>query len=245
MTAPKASAPAGERLAKRIARAGLCSRREAETWITAGRVSVNGSRIESPAVNVTEADAISVDGRPLKAAEPLRLWLYHKPAGLMTTHKDPEGRPTVFERLPNDMPRVISVGRLDMNSEGLLLLTTDGSLARKLELPSNGWIRRYRVRAYKPLSDEAVKALAQGVVIAGVHYDAIQVELERKQGQNLWYVVSLREGKNREIRKVFDHFGSQVNRLIRISYGPFQLGNLGRGELKEVPAKVIRSFVSL
>ena len=233
----------GERLAKRLARAGLCSRREAETWIEAGRVRVNDKKITSPALNVTPEDKISVDGKPIAAADKTRLWLYHKPAGLMTTHKDPQGRPTVFNALPKDMPRVVSIGRLDLNSEGLLLLTNDGELARKLELPSTGWIRRYRVRAFGSILPATLEKMRQGVTVEGVRYQRMEVEMENPTGANRWLVVSLREGKNREIRNIFEHFNLKVNRLIRLSYGPFNLGSLGRGEVKEVPGKVIKSFV--
>ncbi|NCY26666.1 MAG: rRNA pseudouridine synthase, partial [Alphaproteobacteria bacterium] len=196
-TPTKSTGFEGERIAKRMARAGLCSRREAEAWIAEGRVSVNGKKIDSPALNVTEADEITVSGTKLGQQEATRLWLYHKPSGLVTTHKDPQGRPTVFQMLPKALPRVISVGRLDLNSEGLLLLTNDGALARQLELPATGWIRRYRVRAYGTLPAGAIEAMREGVVIAGVHYGAIDVEIERESGKNRWYVVSLREGKNR------------------------------------------------
>lgn len=235
--------PEGERIAKRIARAGLCSRREAEAWITAGLVKVNGKVISSPALNVSEADVIVVEGQQLLDKEPTRMWLYHKPAGLMTTHKDPEGRPTVFAALPKDMPRVISVGRLDLNSEGLLLLTNDGSLARKLELPSNAWIRKYRVRAYGTITPAMLLQMKKGVTAEGVHYGSVEAVVDSKQGGNSWLTVALKEGKNREIRKIFEHFDCKVSRLLRISYGPFQLGKLERGELKEVPKKVLESFV--
>ena len=234
-----------ERIAKRMARAGLCSRREAEAWIEEGRVKVNGKKIHSPALNVSATDEISVDGKILAEKEPLRLWLYHKPAGLMTTHKDPEGRPTVFERLPKDLGRVISIGRLDMNSEGLLLLTNDGALARKLELPSTGWIRRYRVRTYGGITESMISEMKQGVTIDGMRYGSVEAVLDSQKSNNSWMTVALSEGKNREIRKIFEHFGCQVSRLIRLSYGPFQLGSLPKGEVKEVTAKVIKSFISV
>ncbi len=237
------SAHPGERLAKRMARGGLCSRREAEQWITAGIVKVNGKTVASPAFNVTDDDIIVVDGQTMVEKEPSRLWLYHKPAGLVTTHKDPEGRPTVFSALPKDMPRVVSVGRLDLNSEGLLLLTNDGALARKLELPSNGWIRKYRVRAYGDISAAMLAQMKKGVVAEGVHYGSVEATIDSKQGGNSWLTVSLKEGKNREIRKIFEHFGCKVSRLLRISYGPFLLGKLERGEVKEVPKKMLESFV--
>ena len=229
----------GERIAKRLARAGLCSRRDAERWIAEGRVMVNGQKLDSPALNVTEADLIVVDGKPLSAPERTRLWMYHKPRGLMTTHRDPEGRPTVFGSLPEGMPRVISVGRLDFNSEGLLLLTNDGTLARKLEHPSNGWLRRYRVRVHGQVVPAHLDKLTKGVTIDGVAYGSIATSLERQQGDNAWLLLGLREGKNREIRKVMDFLGYPVSRLIRVSYGPFQLGALTPGEVKEIPGKVL------
>lgn len=233
----------GERIAKRLARAGLCSRREAEEWIKLGRVKVGGKKILSPALNVTEYDAITVDGKLLQAYDETRLFLYHKPAGLVTTHKDEAGRPTVFQSLPKDLPRLLSVGRLDLNSEGLLLLTNDGALARKLELPATGWIRKYRVRVYGNVSPAMIEQMKKGVVVGGVQYGSVEVVLESKSGSNAWFMVGLREGKNREIRRIFEHFGCKVNRLIRVSYGSFQLGSLERGQVKEVPAKVIKSMV--
>lgn len=242
---PPPSAHAGERIAKRIARAGLCSRREAEQWITAGIVKVNGKVVASPALNVTEQDVISVDGQVLEVKEPTRMWLYHKPAGLMTTHKDPEGRPTVFASLPKNMPRVISVGRLDLNSEGLLLLTNDGELARKLELPSNGWIRKYRVRVYGDITPAMLAQMKKGVVAEGVNYGSVEAVVDSKQGGNTWLTVALKEGKNREIRKIFEHFNCKVSRLLRISYGPFQLGKLERGEVKEVTKKVLENSIGI
>ena len=241
MTAPPSSA--SERIAKRMARAGLCSRREAERWIEEGRVKVNGKKILSPALNVSAADSIAVDGKPIAETEPTRLFLYHKPAGLMTTHKDPEGRPTVFERLPKDLPRLISVGRLDMNSEGLLLLTNDGALARKLELPSTGWIRRYRVRVYGGVTESMLAEMKRGVMIDGVQYGSVETVLDSQKGNNSWMTVALTEGKNREIRKIFEHYGMQVSRLMRLSYGPFLLGALAKGEVKEVTRKVMKSFI--
>lgn len=240
-TAATPGAP--ERIAKRMARAGLCSRREAEAWIEAGRVKVNGKKITSPALNVTESDAIMVDGKLVQAREPTRMWLYHKPTGLVTTHKDPDGRPTVFDNLPPKMPRVISIGRLDLNSEGLLLLTNDGALARKLELPTTGWIRRYRVRVFGAITPAMIAEMKKGVVADGVHYGSAEVTIDSKKGDNSWVTVALTEGKNREIRKIFEHFGCSVSRLLRISYGPFILGSLPKGEVKEVQGRVLKSFV--
>jgi 23S rRNA pseudouridine2605 synthase len=230
----------GERIAKVLARAGLCSRRDAERWIAEGRVAVDGKVLESPAVTVTPASRIRVDGKPIPVAEPARLWRYHKPSGLVTTHRDEKGRPTIFERLPPELPRVISVGRLDLTSEGLILLTNDGGLARKLELPATGWIRRYRARVHGTVDAERLAALAKGVTVEGVRYGPIEARLEREQGSNAWLTVALREGKNREIRKVMEHLGLGVTRLIRTAYGPFQLGHLARGAVEEVGAKVLR-----
>jgi 23S rRNA pseudouridine2605 synthase len=233
------AAETGERAAKLIARAGLCSRREAERWIAAGRVRVDGRVLDSPAVTVDDPGRLSVDGRPLPAPERPRLWRYHKPPGLVTTHRDPQGRPTVFERLPPEIPRVISVGRLDLDSEGLLLLSNDGELARHLELPATGWTRRYRVRVFGRVDPEQLKDLAKGVTVDGVAYGPVRVTLDRQQGGNAWLTMALTEGKNREVRRLCRHFGWRANRLIRVAYGPFQLGNLGRGEVAEVPAQVL------
>jgi len=230
----------GERIAKRLARAGLCSRRDAERWIAEGRVAVNGRVLDSPACVVGPEDLVVVDGQPLAEPDRTRLWRYHKPAGLVTTHRDPEGRPTVFDRLPADLPRVISVGRLDLTSEGLLLLTNDGGLARRLELPSNAWARRYRVRVHGSVDVAALARLEAGVMIDGVAYGPIRAVLDRQKGANAWLTVSLREGKNREIRRVMEHLGWSVTRLIRVSYGPFQLGTLAEGAIEEVPGKVLR-----
>ncbi len=229
-----------ERIAKVMARAGLCSRREAERWIAAGRVALGGAVLTSPAVTVGEADEVRVDGKPIPSPAPARLWRYHKPAGLVTTHKDERGRPTVFEKLPPELPRLVSVGRLDLNSEGLLLLTNDGALARALELPARGWLRRYRVRVHGLPDPARLAALRQGLAIAGVKYGPIEAVLERQQGSNAWLSVSLGEGKNREIRRVMEHLGLQVTRLIRLAYGPFQLGGLARGAVAEVPRRVLR-----
>ena len=228
----------GDRIAKIMSRAGLCSRREAEQWIADGRVQVDGKVLTSPALVVGPGARIIVDGKPVDAPRPTRLWRYHKPAGILTTHKDPQGRPTVFERLPEDLPRVVSVGRLDYASEGLLLLTNNGSLARHLELPATGWTRRYRVRVFGRVDEASLAALARGVTVSGIKYGPIEATLERQTGSNAWLRVTLREGKNREVRKVMEHVGYQVNRLIRTAYGPFQLGNLGPGELAPVPSRV-------
>ena len=230
----------GERIAKLLARAGLCSRRDAETWVTDGRVSVNGRVITSPALDVTSNDVVLVDGQPLPAPERTRLFMYHKPRGLMTTHADPEGRPTVFDNLPEGLPRLISVGRLDFNTEGLLLLTNDGGLARTLELPDTGWLRRYRVRAYGEITQAKLDTLRDGIEVDGVRYGSIEATLERDQGDNVWILFAIREGKNREVRNVLAHLGLEVNRLIRVSYGPFQLAELAEGAVEEVKARVLR-----
>ena len=237
---PGSHAPAGERIAKVMARAGLCSRRDAERWIADGRVAVNGRAVTSPALNVTDTDRVEVDGKPLPEKEATRVWRYHKPAGRVTTHKDPEGRPTIFDDLPPGLPRVITVGRLDLNSEGLLLLTNDGELARHLELPSTGWTRRYRVRAHGRADETRLKALSRGVTIDGVAYGPVQADFEKQQGANVWLTVGLREGKNREVRKVMESVGLEVNRLIRLSYGPFQLGKLARGAVEEVSRRILK-----
>jgi len=230
----------GERVAKVIARAGLASRREAEAFIAAGRVTVNGAVITSPALNVTSEDSITVDGEPLPQRERTRLFLYHKPRGLVTTHSDPQGRPTIFAALPKDLPRLMSVGRLDMNTEGLLLLTNDGGLARVLELPATGWLRRYRVRALGRVQQARLDELRHGISIDGVRYGSIEAQLEREQGANLWLVFAMREGKNREVKNVLGHLGLAVNRLIRVSFGPFQLGDLPEGTVTEVRTRHLR-----
>jgi 23S rRNA pseudouridine2605 synthase len=230
----------GERIAKVIARAGLASRREAEDWIAAGRVAVNGAVIDSPALNVTAADRISIDGAALPGRERTRLFLYHKPRGLLTTRVDPRGRPTIFEKLPPNLPRLISVGRLDFNTEGLLLLTNDGALARVLELPATGWLRRYRVRAHGAVNQAQLDQLRKGLTISGIRYGAIEADLERVQSSNLWLSFAIREGKNREVRNVLGHLGLTVTRLIRVSFGPFQLAELEPGAVEEVPTRVLR-----
>jgi 23S rRNA pseudouridine2605 synthase len=240
MTGKTEGAKTGERIAKVMARAGLCSRRDAEAWIAAGRVAVNGNAIASPALNVGPGDAIAVDGKPLPGRERTRLFLYNKPRGLVTTHADPEGRPTIFERLPKDLPRLISVGRLDLSTEGLLLLTNDGGLARALELPSTGWLRRYRVRANGEVTQPDLDKLSRGITVEGVRYGAIEATLDRQQGANVWLTMAIREGKNREVRNVLGSLGLVVNRLIRLSFGPFQLGDLAEGTVEEVKTRVLR-----
>ncbi|MGY4433587.1 pseudouridine synthase [Bradyrhizobium sp. F1.13.1] len=231
---------AGERIAKVLSRAGLASRRDAEEMVTQGRVSVNGRVINSPALDITSNDVVTVDGKPLPERERTRLFLYHKPRGLMTTHDDPEGRPTVFDNLPEGLPRLISVGRLDFNTEGLLLLTNDGGLARTLELPDTGWLRRYRVRAHGDVTQAQLDELKNGIEIEGVKYGPIDATLERDQGANVWLVFAIREGKNREVRNVCAHLGLEVNRLIRVSYGPFQLGEVPEGQVEEIKSRVLR-----
>ena len=235
----------GDRIAKVIARAGLASRREAEKLIEAGRVSVNGAVITRAAVNVTDKDRVTVDGKPLDAPEPPRLWLYHKPTGLVTTTRDPEGRPTIFDELPANLPRVMTVGRLDLTSEGLLLLTNDGGVKRKLELPSTGWLRRYRVRMKGSPQDTDFDPLRAGITIDGEDFQPMTVTLDRQQGSNAWATVAIREGKNREIRRAMQAIGLTVNRLIRTSYGPFQLGQLKPGEVQEVRPRVLRDQLGL
>ncbi|MCG2627872.1 pseudouridine synthase [Bradyrhizobium sp. WYCCWR 13023] len=230
----------GERIAKALARAGLASRRDAEEMVTQGRVTVNGRVINSPALDITKNDVVLVDGKPLPERERTRLFLYHKPRGLMTTHDDPEGRPTVFDNLPEGLPRLISIGRLDFNTEGLLLLTNDGGLARTLELPDTGWLRRYRVRAHGEITQAQLDQLKDGIEVEGVKYGPIEATLERDQGANVWLVFAIREGKNREVRNVCAHLGLEVNRLIRVSYGPFQLGEVPEGQVEEVRARVLR-----
>jgi 23S rRNA pseudouridine2605 synthase len=226
-------------VAKFLARAGVCSRRDAERLIAEGRVKLNGKVLDTPAVKVTAKDRVSVDGRPIGAAEPTRLWRYHKPSGLVTTHRDPAGRATVFEHLPKDMPRVISVGRLDLSSEGLLLLTNDGALARRLEQPANGWLRRYRARAFGRVEQAELDRLKDGITVDGVRYGPIEAKLERAAA-NSWITLSLSEGKNREVRRVLEALGLKVNRLIRIAYGPFQLGTLAPGAVEEIPRKSLK-----
>jgi 23S rRNA pseudouridine2605 synthase len=240
---PAEKAHPGQRIAKAMSRAGLCSRRDAEGWIAAGRVSVNGQILTSPAFNVTERDEITVDGAPLVERERTRLFLFHKPRGLLTTARDPEGRPTIFEALPKELPRLIAIGRLDFNTEGLILLTNDGGLARVLELPATGWLRRYRVRAHGEIDQGALDRLSEGVTIDGIAYSGIEARLDRAQGANVWLTMGLREGKNREVKRVLEHLGLTVNRLIRVSFGPFQLGELEEGALVEAPTRVVREQI--
>ena len=223
-----------ERIAKRIAAAGVCSRREAERLILAGRVNVNGKILETPACLVSEEDVIQVDGKKISSKPVTRVWLYHKPVGLVTTARDPQGRSTVFGALPADMPRVISVGRLDLNSEGLLLLTNDGEWARKMELPSSHLKRTYRVRVHGKIPTDLAEQLSKGRTVAGIHYAPCEVKIEKGKGSNSWLIMTLEEGKNREIRRLMASFGIQVARLIRISYGPYELGDLKKGEVREV-----------
>ena len=229
-----------ERLAKFIARSGVCSRREAEELIKQKRVTINGEIVDTPAYNVEGTEKILLDGEKLPQIEQTRLWLYHKPVGLLTTHKDTESRATVFDNLPAGLPRVISVGRLDLNSEGLLLLTNSGELSRKLELPQNGWSRRYKVRVHGFINKKKLSDLSKGTTIDGIHYGPVKVEIESQNGTNSWLLVTLNEGKNREIRKLMKSIGLEVARLIRLSYGPFQLGSLKKGEVKEIPQKVLK-----
>lgn len=241
----KQDTPQGDRIAKVIARAGLASRREAERLIIAGRVKVNGQRIDRAALNVTDKDRVEVDGRLLGAPEPPRLWLYHKPTGLVTTNRDEQGRTTIFDELPEDLPRVMTVGRLDLNSEGLLLLTNDGALKRKLELPSTGWLRKYRVRIKGRPTDATFEPLRKGLVVDGEKFQPMTVTLDRQQGANAWVTVGIREGRNREIRRAMEAVGLSVNRLIRVSYGPFQLGNLKTGAVEEIRPRILRDQLGM
>ncbi|MCU0905458.1 MAG: rRNA pseudouridine synthase [Tabrizicola sp.] len=243
--AKDADTPEGERIAKVLSRAGIASRREAERLIELGEVKVNGKVITSPALNVTAKDKITVRGEPVGEPEPPRLWLYYKPEGLVTSASDEKGRDTVFDHLPEDLPRVMSVGRLDLNSEGLLLLTNDGALKRRLELPSTGWLRKYRVRVKGNPTDPDLEPLRKGVVVDGERFQAMEVKLDRHQGANAWLTVGLREGKNREIRRAMSHIGLTVNRLIRVSYGPFRLNEMKPGEVEEVKPRILREQLGL
>jgi len=237
-----AAAPvrAGERIAKWLARAGVASRRDAERLLPEARVKLNNAVVTHPATFVAAGDIVQVDGRVIDHPDRSRLWRYHKPDGLMTTHRDPQGRPTVFDRLPATLPRVVSVGRLDLSSEGLLLLTNDGALARQLELPSTGWLRRYRVRVHGEVNERALADLARGLIVDGTRFGPIEAGLDSRKGSNAWLTISIHEGKNREIRRVMGHLGLATTRLIRIAYGPFQLGNLARGEVAEVQSRILR-----
>ena len=234
-----------ERLSKIIARAGICSRRDAEKLIADGRVTLNGEKVTEQGVKAGENDVVAVDNKPLLEPEPSRLWRYHKPAGLVTTHRDPEGRPTVFMNLSKHLPRVVSVGRLDVNSEGLLLLTNDGELARKLELPAAGWTRKYRARLFGKVKQVDFDKLAHGVTVAGVKYEPAIADLERSKGMYSWASVSLKEGKNREVKKLMEFLGLKVARLIRIQYGPFHLGQLEEGAVEEIGSKVWREHLGM
>jgi 23S rRNA pseudouridine2605 synthase len=231
---------AGERIAKRLARAGIASRRDAEDLIATGRVSVNGRKLDSPAFNVMPDDRIEVDGTAIPAIERTRLFLFHKPAGVVTTNRDPEGRKTVFDVLPADLPRLMTIGRLDINTEGLLLLTNDGGLSRVLELPATGWLRRYRVRVHGKVEEKALAGLKDGIAVDGVFYGSVEASLDREQGSNAWLTIGLREGKNREVKNILGALGLEVSRLIRISYGPFQLSDLPEGHVLEIKGRMLR-----
>jgi 23S rRNA pseudouridine2605 synthase len=234
-----------DRIAKVIARAGICSRREAEKLIAEGRVALDGETVTTPATKVGRNQVVSVDGKPLGEPDPARLWRYHKPAGLVTTHRDPNGRPTVFANLPKNLPRVVSIGRLDFNSEGLLLLTNDGDIARRLELPAGGWTRRYRARLFGKVTQAELDKLAQGVTVGGVRYGPVVADLERSKGVYSWATLSLKEGKNREVKRVMESLGLKVARLIRVQFGPFHLGQLAEGMVEEIPAKLWREQLGI
>ena len=237
--------PEGDRIAKVLARAGVASRRDAEKMILAGRIAVNGKIIDRAALNITDADKVTVDGKPMAPPEPPRLWLYHKPIGLVTTTRDEQGRATIYDKLPPELPRMVTVGRLDINSEGLLLLTNDGGVKRQMELPSTGWLRKYRVRVNGRPTDLQLEPLRQGITVDGERFQPMTVIIDRQQGANAWLTVSLREGKNREIRRALQNIGLSVNRLIRISYGPFQLNTLKAGAVEEIRRKVLRDQLGL
>jgi len=242
---PEGQRPDGERIAKVIARAGICSRRDAEKLILEGRVKLDGVLVTSPALNVTANNVVQVDEKPLAEPESARLWRYHKPSGLVTTHKDEKGRPTVFANLPKQLGRVVSVGRLDFNSEGLLLLTNDGDIARRLEIPAAGWTRVYRARLFGKVTQADLDKLATGITIDGVKYGPIVADLERSKGMYSWATVSLKEGKNREVKRVMERLGLKVARLIRTAYGPFQLGQLAEGQVEEIPARLWREKLGI
>ena len=242
MTEKRSEKPKGERIAKLLARAGVASRREVERMIAAGRITLNGATVTTPATLIIDTQGVQVDGRPVPRAEPSRLWRYHKPKGVVTTSRDERGRETLFDRLPPDLPRVLTVGRLDLNSEGLILLTNDGALARAMELPATGWLRKYRVRVHGAVDEAALETLKDGAIVDGIAYGAVSARLERRQGANAWLTVGLREGKNREIRKVLASLGLKVNRLIRTSYGDFDLGKLPPGAAAEVAAATVEKL---
>jgi len=242
---PASSPPPGDRIAKVLARAGIASRRQAEKLIQEGRVTVNGKKIASPALNVTEKDKITVNGKPVGEPDPPRIWLYHKPLGLVTSERDEKDRPTVFAALPDDLPRVMSIGRLDINSEGLLLLTNDGGVKRRLELPATGWVRKYRVRVKGIPTEAMLDPLRKGITTDGERFQPMVITLDRQQGSNAWITVAIREGKNREIRRAMDYIGLPVNRLIRTSYGPFQLRDLKPGAVEEVKQRVVKDQLGL
>ena len=234
-----------ERIAKRIARAGICSRRDAEARIREGRVVVNGETIDSPALNVSPSDVVSIDNKQIPKREPTRLWRYYKPRGLVVSARDEKNRETIFDKLPRNLPRIVTVGRLDLESEGLLLLTNDGDLARHLELPATGWSRKYRLRVQGYVNEEQLASLAKGVTIDGITYGKVIAKLDRQMTSNAWLTMAIREGKNREIRRIMEHLGHQVSRLIRVSYGPFQLGNLGDSEVEEIRPRIVADQLGL
>ena len=235
----------GERIAKKLSRAGVCSRREAERWIEAGRITVDGKKISRPGTKVTPMSDIRVDGKPIVQPQEVRLWRYHKPRGLLCTNRDPQKRTIIFDRLPAELPRVMSVGRLDFDSEGLLLLTNDGTLARRLELPKTGWVRRYRVRVYGTPGQTEINALADGIKIKTIQYGAIVITIDSSKGSNSWLTVSLREGKNQELRKIFEYLGFPINRLIRTAYGPFQLGKLQKEGVSEIGRGILKDQLGI